>query len=90
MNTNQIVEVGKALLPYLREGLTASELGAAAHNAAAAIARSTPNHEPSSWMAMTGTAGTGTGCNKPFWLQHEAAQYVKKHGGYIRPLFTKE
>lgn len=40
MNQSQLIEVGKALLPYLRGDLSAQELGAAAHNAAAALSRS--------------------------------------------------
>jgi hypothetical protein len=44
--------------------------------------------KPTAWMANTGTAGTGEGCDRPFWLRHEAVAYVVKHGGYIRPLFT--
>jgi hypothetical protein len=40
MTTEQIIEVGKALLPYLRNDLTSAELGTAAHDAAAALCRS--------------------------------------------------
>lgn len=39
MTPQQIIEVGKALLPYLRNNLTDVELGTAAHNAVAALAR---------------------------------------------------
>lgn len=35
--TKQIIEVGKALLPYLRTDLSPEELGTAAHDAAAAL-----------------------------------------------------
>jgi hypothetical protein len=44
--------------------------------------------EPSAWMAMTGTAGVGEGCNKPFWLRQDAIDYVRRHGGYVEPLFV--
>lgn len=37
MTTEQIIAVGKALLPYLRNDLTAAELGTAAHDAATAL-----------------------------------------------------
>lgn len=37
LNTAQIIEVGRALLPYLRDNLTAEELGNAAYDAAAAL-----------------------------------------------------
>jgi len=40
MTTEQIIEVGKALLPYLRSDLRPEELGTAAHDAAAALRRS--------------------------------------------------
>ena len=40
MNSHQIIEVGKALLPYLRRDLRPEELGAAAHDAVAALRRS--------------------------------------------------
>lgn len=39
LNTAQIVEVGRALLPYLRDNLSSAELGAAAHDAAAAFCK---------------------------------------------------
>lgn len=39
MTPQQIIEVGKALLPYLRNDLTDIELGTAAYNAVAALAR---------------------------------------------------
>lgn len=39
MTTEQIVEIGRALLPYLRTDLTAAELGTAAHDAGAALRR---------------------------------------------------
>lgn len=44
---------------------------------------------PVSWWAETGVAGAGVGCNRPFWLRHEAVEYVRKHGGFVRPLFTR-
>lgn len=40
LSTAQIIEIGKALLPYLRTDLSAEELGTAAHDAAAALFRS--------------------------------------------------
>jgi len=40
LTTAQIIEVGKALLPYMRKDLSATELGTAAHDAAAALFRS--------------------------------------------------
>lgn len=39
MSQDQIVEVGKALLPYLRADLKPEELGMAAHDAYAALSR---------------------------------------------------
>jgi len=39
INASHIIEVGKALLPYLRADLTSDELGKAAHDAAAALLR---------------------------------------------------
>lgn len=39
MNSEQVIEVGKALLPYLRTDLKPEELGMAAHDAAAALHR---------------------------------------------------
>jgi len=39
LTSEQIVAVGKALLPYLRNDLTAAELGMAAHDAASALRR---------------------------------------------------
>lgn len=39
MTNEQIIEVGKALLPYLRNDLSPAELGTAAHDAAAALRR---------------------------------------------------
>ncbi|MCM8734627.1 Lar family restriction alleviation protein [Azospirillum sp. A1-3] len=46
-----------------------------------------PSREPLAWWAETGTAGAGEGCNKPFWLRHEAIAYVCAHGGHVAPLF---
>lgn len=40
MNSAQIFAVGEALLPYLREGVTYREVGTAAHDALAALYRS--------------------------------------------------
>ena len=40
--TQQIIEVGKALLPYLRADVTSEELGIAAFNATAALKRAAP------------------------------------------------
>ncbi len=37
--TAQIIEVGKALLPYLRSDIAPEELGMAAHDATAALRR---------------------------------------------------
>lgn len=45
--------------------------------------------QPYAWWAETGTAGAGDGCNKPFWLRHEAVAYVCRHGGYVAPLFRR-
>ena len=45
--------------------------------------------QPRAWWAETGTAGTGEGCNRPFWLRHEAVAYVQQHGGYVAPLFRR-
>lgn len=45
--------------------------------------------EPDAWWAETGTAGTGEGCNKPFWLRHEAIAHVREHGGHVAPLFLR-
>jgi len=45
--------------------------------------------EPSAWWAETGTSGRGEGCNKPFWLRHEAIEYVRQHGGHIAPLYRR-
>lgn len=39
MTNEQVIEVGKALLPYLRTDLRPEELGTAAHDAAAALRR---------------------------------------------------
>lgn len=39
MSQDQIVEIGKALLPYLRADLKPEELGTAAHDAFAALSR---------------------------------------------------
>lgn len=39
LTTAQIIEVGRALLPYLRNDLSSEELGAAAHDAASALFR---------------------------------------------------
>jgi hypothetical protein len=39
LTTAQIIEVGKALLPYLRADLSSEELGQAAHDAASAFFR---------------------------------------------------
>lgn len=39
MTNEQVIEVGKALLPYLRNDLTPEQLGTAAHDAAAALRR---------------------------------------------------
>lgn len=39
------------------------------------------------YMADTGTAGIGDGCNKPFWLEHDAIEYVRLHGGHVAPLY---
>lgn len=39
MTNEQIIEVGKALLPYLRNDLDPADLGRAAHDAAAALRR---------------------------------------------------
>lgn len=44
--------------------------------------------DPVAWWAETGTAGSGEGCNRPFWLRHEAVEYVRQHGGYVKPLYT--
>jgi hypothetical protein len=49
--------------------------------------------EPSAWMAITGVAGSGDGCNRPFWQRDDAVAYVEKHGGvgvmggFVRPLY---
>jgi len=43
--------------------------------------------EQCSYWAETGTAGSEDGCNKPFWLKHEAVAYVRQHGGYCAPLY---
>ena len=37
LTSEQLVAVGKALLPYLRNDLSASEIGMAAHDAASAL-----------------------------------------------------
>lgn len=50
-------------------------------------AEAPPSRGPLAWWAETGTAGAGEGCNKPFWLRHEAIDYVRKHGGHVAPLF---
>lgn len=42
MTSEQIIEVGKALLPYLRTDLTSEELGKAAFDAVAALNRTAP------------------------------------------------
>jgi len=39
MSEQEIIEVGKALLPYFRDDLSAAELGTAAHDAVAALKR---------------------------------------------------
>lgn len=39
INAVHLIEIGKALLPYLRNDLTEVELGKAAHDAAAALLR---------------------------------------------------
>jgi hypothetical protein len=39
LSTEQIIEVGKALLPYLRDNLSSAELGHAAHDVAAAFCK---------------------------------------------------
>lgn len=39
MTSEQVIEVGKALLPYLRADLSHAELGMAVHDAAAALNR---------------------------------------------------
>lgn len=39
LTTAQVIEVGSALLPYLRTDLKPEELGTAAHDAAAALRR---------------------------------------------------
>lgn len=39
MSSEEIIEVGKALLPYLRKNITNVELGHAAHDAVAALNR---------------------------------------------------
>lgn len=39
LTTAQIIEVGRALLPYLRNDLSSEELGRAAHDAASAFFR---------------------------------------------------
>lgn len=39
MTTEQVIEVGKALLPYLRTDLRPEELGMAAHDAVSALNR---------------------------------------------------
>lgn len=39
LTTAQIIEVGRALLPFVRHDLSAAELGTAAHDAAAALFR---------------------------------------------------
>jgi hypothetical protein len=39
VTTEEIIEVGKALLPYLRNDLSHEELGAASHDAAQRLAR---------------------------------------------------
>jgi hypothetical protein len=39
ISTAHIIEVGKALLPYLRNDLSAEELGRACHDTAAALLR---------------------------------------------------
>lgn len=46
-------------------------------------------NEPYAWWAETGTAGAGEGCNRPFWLRHEAIAYVRRHGGHVAPLFRR-
>lgn len=46
--------------------------------------------EPYAWWAETGTAGSGDGCNRPFWLKHEAVAYVREHGGHVAPLFRSQ
>lgn len=48
-----------------------------------------PGHEPYAWWAETGTAGTGEGCSRLFWLRDDAVAYVQKHGGYVAPLFRR-
>lgn len=50
VNTLQITEVGKALLPYLRNDLTNLELASAAHDAACAISRTTSQSDTISYM----------------------------------------
>lgn len=44
---------------------------------------------PEAWWAETGTAGANEGCNRPFWLRHDAIDYVRQHGGYVAPLYRK-
>lgn len=56
---------------------------------ALAAEKESPGHEPYAWWAETGTAGTGEGCSRPFWLRDDAVAYWRKHGGYVAPLFRR-
>lgn len=48
-----------------------------------------PKEQAEAYMAVTGTAGVGKGCDAPFWLEQDAIEYTRLFGGYVRPLFGK-
>lgn len=50
------------------------------------LAKRDEDEPAAAWMANTGTAGRGEGCDRPFWLKEDAVAYVRQHGGYVKPL----
>jgi len=82
----RIVKLIREAAKRLRDGLRST---AAAQTPAPAAVPKSLCSEPCAWWAETGTAGAGLGCNRPFWLEHEAIAYVRHHGGYVAPLFRR-
>lgn len=54
---------------------------------AAALTKALGN-APYCWEAITGTAGRGDGCSDFFFMEKLAGEYVRRHGGYIKPLYA--
>jgi hypothetical protein len=80
MTSEQAIEVGKALLPYLRTDLRPEELGMAAHDAAAALSRTGGRGELVKRAAMIEReriASMIEGLDNSMMVQHKLAALLR-------------